>query len=40
VAEATGKAASDALSDARELDNQSGMLRGAVEGYLANLRAA
>jgi methyl-accepting chemotaxis protein len=40
AAEATGKAASDVLSNARELDNQSGMLRSAVDGFLAKVRAA
>ena len=40
AAAATGKAASDVLSNARELDNQSGMLRGAVDEFLAKVRAA
>jgi methyl-accepting chemotaxis protein len=40
AATATGKAASDVLSNARELDNQSGMLRSAVDGFLAKVRAA
>jgi methyl-accepting chemotaxis protein len=40
AAEATGKAATDVLSNARELDNQSGMLRSAVDGFLAKVRAA
>ncbi len=40
AAAATGTAASDVLSNARELDNQSGMLRSAVEGFLAKVRAA
>ncbi len=40
AAEATGAAASDVLSNARELDNQSGMLRSAVDGFLAKVRAA
>jgi methyl-accepting chemotaxis protein len=40
AAEATGKAAGDVLSNARELDNQSGMLRSAVDGFLAKVRAA
>ena len=40
AAEATGSAASQVLSNARELDNQSGMLRSAVEGFLAKVRAA
>ena len=30
----------DVLSNARELDNQSGMLRSAVDGFLAKVRAA
>ena len=33
-------AASDVLANARELDNQSGMLRNAVDGFLAKVRAA
>jgi methyl-accepting chemotaxis protein len=40
AAEATGSAASEVLSNARELDNQSGMLRSAVDGFLAKVRAA
>ena len=40
AAAATGKAATDVLSNARELDNQSGMLRNAVDGFLAKVRAA
>jgi methyl-accepting chemotaxis protein len=40
AAAATGTAASDVLSNARELDNQSGMLRGAVDEFLAKVRAA
>jgi methyl-accepting chemotaxis protein len=36
----TGAAASEVLSNARELDNQSGMLRGAVDEFLAKVRAA
>jgi methyl-accepting chemotaxis protein len=40
AAEATGKAAGDVLSNARELDNQSGMLRSAVDGFLAKVKAA
>ncbi len=40
AATATGTAASDVLSNARELDNQSGMLRDAVDGFLAKVRAA
>ena len=40
AAAATGKAASEVLSNARELDNQSGMLRNAVDEFLAKVRAA
>ena len=40
AASATGKAASDVLSNARELDNQSGMLRNAVDEFLTKVRAA
>jgi methyl-accepting chemotaxis protein len=40
AASATGKAATDVLSNARELDNQSGMLRNAVDEFLAKVRAA
>jgi len=40
AATATGKAALDVLANARELDNQSGMLRSAVDGFLAKVRAA
>jgi methyl-accepting chemotaxis protein len=40
AAEATGKAASDVLSNARDLDQQSGMLRSAVDGFLEKVRAA
>jgi methyl-accepting chemotaxis protein len=40
AATATGTAASDVLSNARELDKQSGMLRNAVDGFLAKVRAA
>ena len=40
AAAATGTAASDVLSNARELDNQSGMLRIAVDEFLAKVRAA
>jgi methyl-accepting chemotaxis protein len=40
AATATGTAASDVLANARELDNQSGMLRNAVDGFLAKVRAA
>ena len=40
AAAATGVAASDVLSNARELDNQSGMLRGAVDEFLTKVRAA
>jgi methyl-accepting chemotaxis protein len=40
AAAATGTAATDVLSNARELDNQSGKLRGAVDEFLAKVRAA
>jgi methyl-accepting chemotaxis protein len=40
AAAATGTAASEVLDNARELDNQSGMLRSAVDGFLAKVRAA
>ena len=40
AAAATGSAASDVLANAKELDNQSGMLRDAVEQFLAKVRAA
>nr|WP_249161042.1 methyl-accepting chemotaxis protein [Bradyrhizobium manausense] len=40
AAEATGTAAGDVLTNARELDNQSGALRSAVDGFLAKVRAA
>jgi methyl-accepting chemotaxis protein len=40
AAAATGMAASDVLANARELGNQSGMLRTAVDVFLAKLRAA
>ncbi len=40
AAAATGTAASAVLSNARELDNQSGMLRSAVDEFLAKVRAA
>ena len=40
AATATGKAASEVLANARELDQQSGMLRSAVGGFLAKIRAA
>ena len=40
AATATGKAALEVLANARELDNQSGMLRSAVDGFLAKVRAA
>jgi methyl-accepting chemotaxis protein len=39
-AAATGLAASDVLSNAHELDNQSSMLRHAVDEFLAKVRAA
>jgi methyl-accepting chemotaxis protein len=40
AAAATGLAASDVLANARELDNQSGMLRNAVDEFLVKVRAA
>ena len=40
AATATGKAALEVLANARELDNQSAMLRSAVDGFLAKVRAA
>nr|WP_249153383.1 methyl-accepting chemotaxis protein [Bradyrhizobium diazoefficiens] len=40
AAEATGSAATDVLTNARELDSQSGALRNAVDGFLAKVRAA
>jgi methyl-accepting chemotaxis protein len=40
AATATGKAASDVLSNARELDTQSGMLRSAVDEFMIKVRAA
>ncbi len=40
AASATGSAASEVLENARELDKQSGMLRSAVDGFLAKVRAA
>src|SRR5450755_782198 len=40
AAAATGTAASDVLSNARELDNQSGKLQGAVDEFLTKVRAA
>lgn len=40
AAEATGSAASQVLSNARELESQSGMLRTAVDDFLAKVRAA
>ena len=40
AAEATGTAASQVLSNARELDDQSGMLRAAVSDFLSKVRAA
>ena len=40
AATATGKAAMEVLTNARELDNQSGMLRSAVDSFLAKVRAA
>ncbi|HEX7790808.1 MAG TPA: methyl-accepting chemotaxis protein [Afipia sp.] len=40
AAVATGQAASDVLSNARDLDQQSGMLRVAVDEFLSKIRAA
>jgi methyl-accepting chemotaxis protein len=40
AATAAGTAASEVLASAGELDNQSGMLRSAVDGFLAKVRAA
>ncbi|WP_247780797.1 methyl-accepting chemotaxis protein [Bradyrhizobium sp. 170] len=40
AAAATGKAASEVLANARELDNQSGALRSAVDEFLGKVRAA
>ncbi|WP_041802142.1 methyl-accepting chemotaxis protein [Rhodopseudomonas palustris] len=40
AAEATGSAASEVLSNARELDSQSGLLRVAVDEFLGKVRAA
>jgi methyl-accepting chemotaxis protein len=40
AAAATGNAASEVLENARQLDTQSGMLRSAVDGFLAKVRAA
>jgi methyl-accepting chemotaxis protein len=40
AATAAGAAASEVLENARELDHQSGMLRSAVDGFLAKVRAA
>jgi methyl-accepting chemotaxis protein len=40
AAAATGSAASDVLSNARELDKQSGNLRAAVDEFLGKVRAA
>jgi methyl-accepting chemotaxis protein len=40
AAEATGSAASTVLTNARQLDAQSGLLRQAVDGFLAKVRAA
>jgi methyl-accepting chemotaxis protein len=40
AAAATGLAAADVLSNARELDHQSGMLRSAVDEFLAKVRVA
>jgi len=40
AAAATGTAASQVLANARELDNQSSMLRTAVDEFLTKVRAA
>ncbi|HEX7884111.1 MAG TPA: methyl-accepting chemotaxis protein, partial [Afipia sp.] len=40
AAEATGTAAADVLTSARDLDQQSGMLRTAVDEFLGKVRAA
>lgn len=40
AAEATGSAASQVLSNAQELEGQSGLLRAAVDDFLAKVRAA
>jgi methyl-accepting chemotaxis protein len=40
AATAAGEAATEVLGNARELDQQSGMLRSAVDGFLAKVRAA
>ena len=40
AAAATGKAATEVLANARELDTQSGMLRSAVDEFLVKVRAA
>ena len=40
AAAATGTAAADVLANARQLDNQSGILRTAVDQFLAKVRAA
>jgi methyl-accepting chemotaxis protein len=40
AAVAAATAASDVLASARELDNQSGMLRDAVDDFLAEARSA
>jgi methyl-accepting chemotaxis protein len=40
AAEATGSAASQVLSNAKELESQSGMLRTAVDDFLTKVRAA
>ncbi|MEH2540296.1 MULTISPECIES: methyl-accepting chemotaxis protein [unclassified Bradyrhizobium] len=40
AAAATGKAASEVLASARELDTQSGMLRSAVDEFLGKVRVA
>jgi methyl-accepting chemotaxis protein len=40
AAPAAGSAASDVPANARELDSQSGLLRSAVDSFLAKVRAA
>ncbi len=40
AAKAAGAAASEVLGNARELDQQSGLLRSAVDGFLVKVRAA
>ena len=40
AATATGEAATEVLTGARELDHQAGMLRSAVDEFLTQVRAA